>query len=298
MTTVQSRPDYVVKPGADPCVRLVKIKVPKLEWGKNTWERWFLLRGDVHWDNPKCDRKLETRHLNQAVEREAGIIDVGDLFCAMQGKYDLRSDKSSLRPEHQKRDYLDALVATAAEYYEPYAHNILSLGQGNHETAIQKRHETNLTERLVASLNTKTGSSIWAAGYTGWVRFEFAWCTRRCSYTLWWDHGSGGGGPVTLDMIQMQRRSVFIENADIIVAGHTHDVHSGQIIKLRCNKHGKIERRSLWRVKVGSYKDDYGDGAGGWHIETGKPPKPVGGAYWLRFYIRDQQVQFQIIPTD
>ena len=28
-------------------------------------------------------------------------------------------------------------------------------------------------------------------------------------------------------------------------------------------------------VKCGTYKDEYGTGYGGWHIETGKPPKKV-----------------------
>jgi hypothetical protein len=31
-----------------------------------------------------------------------------------------------------------------------------------------------------------------------------------------------------------------------------------------------------------TYKEEYGAGEGGWHIETGKPPKPLG-AWWLRF---------------
>jgi hypothetical protein len=32
---------------------------------------------------------------------------------------------------------------------------------------------------------------------------------------------------------------------------------------------------------VGTYKDEYGSGLGGWHIERGAPPKPLGG-YWMR----------------
>ena len=28
---------------------------------------------------------------------------------------------------------------------------------------------------------------------------------------------------------------------------------------------------------TGTYKEEYGDGSKGWHVERGAPPKPVGG---------------------
>ena len=77
------------------------------------WEQWLLLRSDVHHDNPKCDWKAERKHLDMAVERDAIVIDNGDLFCAMQGKYDKRANKDSVRPEHASGDYLDKLLNTA-----------------------------------------------------------------------------------------------------------------------------------------------------------------------------------------
>jgi len=46
-----------------------------------------LLRSDVHHDNPKCNQDLERKHLDEAIEYDAPIIDNGDLFCAMQGKW-------------------------------------------------------------------------------------------------------------------------------------------------------------------------------------------------------------------
>ena len=56
-------------------------------------EFWVLLTADVHWDNPHCDRTLYRRHLDLAKERDAAILNVGDWFCAMQGKYDKRAAK-------------------------------------------------------------------------------------------------------------------------------------------------------------------------------------------------------------
>ena len=110
---------------------------------------WILLRSDAHHDNPSSDNKLEEKHLRQALERGAAVIDNGDAFCAMQGKWDPRSDKSALKPEHQVDDYLDALVSTYADFLEPYASQLAVMGTGNHETSVLNRRETILTTRLV-----------------------------------------------------------------------------------------------------------------------------------------------------
>lgn len=252
-----------------------------------------LLRGDAHHDNPHCNQKLERKHLEQAKERGAGIIDVGDLFCAMQGRYDKRANKSIVRPEHQHGDYLDRLVSTASEFYEPYAHNWIVFGQGNHETAIYERLETNLTERLCERLRDRTKALVVAGGYSGWVRFMFTRGDRRCSRRLWYFHGSGGGGPVTLDTIQGQRQTAYVENADVMVTGHTHDSWAIERTKIRLNDAGVVEHRPVWQVKVPTYKDEYGSGVGGWHVQTGKPPKPTG-AYWLRFYMSNDEIHTEI----
>ncbi len=91
------------------------IHLVDLTCTSRTDEWWFLLSGDRHHDNPHADHELEKLHLDQAVERRAGIIDVGDLHCAMEGKFDPRRNKSGIREEHAlAADYLDSLVRHAA----------------------------------------------------------------------------------------------------------------------------------------------------------------------------------------
>jgi hypothetical protein len=272
-----TKPPFTVRqtsPGA------IRIEIPISK--SIGWEQWFLLRSDVHWDNPKCRRDMELRHLQQAKERNAGIIDAGDLFCAMQGKYDKRSDKRSIRPEHCEGEYIASLYRTAAEYYRPYAHHFVLIGQGNHETAIYKNHEFNLTAHLVERLNTLTGSEILVGGYTGWIKFAFDYHGRRTSKNLWYTHGYAGGGPVTKDTIQLHRQMTYIENADFVMSGHTHDAWQMEYTRLRLTDAGVVERRPAIGVKCPTYKDEYGVGEGGFAVEKGHPPKPLG-AWWLRF---------------
>jgi predicted phosphodiesterase len=253
-------------------------------------EQWALLRSDAHHDNAKCDQALERKHLEQAKERGAWILDAGDLFCAMQGKYDLRSDRSALRPEYQYGPYLDKLVSEANKFYAPYAHNFAVIGRGNHEGSIANRHETDLTERLVALLNNTHGVNVQAGGYGGFVRIiatrgKQTAANRSDSKILHYFHGTGGGGPVTADMIQLDRMRNRVD-ADIYVFGHTHDSWYRRMMVATITNKGKPRQREILGIKCPSYKDAYDDGAAGWEISKGHPPKPLG-AWWLRFYWND-----------
>jgi len=252
----------------------------------NHWndEQWILLQSDVHWDNPHCDRAMLKKHLDLALERNAPVLDAGDFFCAMQGKYDPRSSKKDVRPEHQVNNYLDALVDTAAKFMEPYKAILALRGRGNHETSIGKRHETDLTERLSERLRA-SGSPVRAGGYGGFVRFCVTVANNQTSkkFLYHYYHGSGGGGPVTRGVIQTNRMSVYLADCDIVHSGHTHDAWQLPIARIRLNHKDHIEHSRITFIRTAGYKEEYGDGYGGWHIERGGPPKPTGAA-WLRIY--------------
>lgn len=245
-------------------------------------EQWVLLQTDVHWDNPHCNWELLHEHLDTAKERNAPIIDAGDFFCAMQGKYDKRSSKNDIRPEHANGNYLDSLVSTASDFLKPYRHLLTVRGVGNHESAIHKNHETDLTERLCERLRSE-GSQARRGGYSGFVRFSVKCGGRFRAFKLWYFHGAGGGGPVTRDVIKTNRQAVYVSDADMVFTGHTHDSFQVPIQRLRLNSNDQIELYRQTHLKAGGYKEEFKDGHGGWHVERGGPPKPLG-AYWLRFY--------------
>lgn len=262
-------------------------------------EHWILLRSDVHHDNPKCDWEMERRHLDQAAERGAAIIDNGDLFCAMQGKWDKRSDKAAMRPEHQGGNYLDLLVQEAAEFYRPYAHLFAVIGKGNHETAIRKVHETDLTERLVAMMKSQ-GSPVEISGYGGYVRLRFVQNSHKHK-TRWLHHyhGTGGGGPVTRGVIQTNRLAVMHPDADIVLTGHTHDEWTMPIPRQRISRFGTPYHDEQLHVRVPGYKDAWADGDSGWEVERMLGPKNLGAA-WLRckFYeSSDGKQHIEIEPS-
>ncbi len=168
--------------------------------GKTTRpEQWAFLSSDWHWDNPKSRWDLIERDLKFAQEVGAMVISAGDLFCAMQGKYDKRSSKDSLRPEHMAGSYLDKLVDTATEFLAPYRDVMGLITLGNHETAIYNRHETCLITRLVERLRMM-GSPCKRGGYNGWVQFVGKSSTGVAQHNttllspwIWWRFTSDSG---------------------------------------------------------------------------------------------------------
>mgnify|MGYP003146368029 CR=1 FL=1 len=263
------------------------------KWNKG-WEQWVLLSSDRHWDNVKSNRRLQKHHLEQAKERKALIVDLGDLFCLMQGKYDPRSSKSSIRPEHNVTHYLDAVIDTGVDYFKPYADNFVMVGTGNHEASVSRRCETDITSRFVEALQTACPTStVQRGGITGFVKLKFNFKNSKQSFTYLIDyhHGYGGGGPVTKNVIQANRRAVY-SDADIVCQGHVHDTWQFPITKRTVSNAGKILHKTQWHLQVPSYKDHYGKGKENWENIKGMPPKPLG-CVWLRFYWDKHQVNDQ-----
>jgi hypothetical protein len=248
---------------------------------KEMAETKVLLISDCHWDNPHCDRDLLAKHLGEAVKHGHDILINGDLFCLMQGKYDGRRNKSDIRPEHNGSRYLDLVINTAVEWFKPYAKNIKVIGYGNHETSILRHCETDVIERFVTLLNAATGSDIQVGGYGGWVVWHFKSSgIFRVAYKMKYYHGSGGGGPVTKGAISFNRMSTAVEGANAIWMGHVHESTELTYTVEKVDNRNNVILCDVLMVRTPSYKEEYNGGAGGWHVERGAPPKPLGGR-WL-----------------
>lgn len=264
---------------ADPGVLMVQFEGPL----DPDWEQWVMFSSDRHFDSVHCDRKLMKAHLDLAKERKALIVDVGDFFDAMQGKFDPRRSYAVLRPEYKVSNYLDEIMEDAADFLGPYAENFLVIGRGNHDQSILKNVGTDLISNLVHRLNVEHGGHIVAGGYGGWVRllFQIGKSGLRRSMNIKYFHGSGGGGPVTRGTIQTNRQAVYLPDADVVVNGHTHDAYIVPIAREKLSTQGRMSQDLVWFLRTPPYQQDYQFGQGGFHDERGGPPKPKGCA-WMR----------------
>lgn len=246
-------------------------------------ENKIALLSDIHWDNPKCDRAMLKRHLDYCLENQIPVFINGDMYCLMQGRGDRRGNKSDILPEHNNAKYLDSIVETAVEWWSPYAHILTVIGYGNHETAIIKYQETDILQRFVDLMNYKNKSNIFTGGYGGWIVLKyFLKQNTNMSKTLKYHHGAGGGGVVTRGAINLTRALEIYENMDIFCMGHIHENSCRNDVRdtLQYNQ-GKrcyeLQQKQIHLAITGTYKEEYGDGSHGWHIERGAPVKPVGG---------------------
>lgn len=261
-----------------------------------SWTGRILLQTDEHWDNPQCDLKLLKKHHEEAKETNTPIIKVGDIFCAMQGKYDKRASKSELRPEHQTAQYLDALVDTATEWYAPYSSQIALITPGNHELSILEHHETNLIDRFGERLKA-LDSPVVIGGYATWLRLNFV---RRSSagpfcrpIDIFLHHGWGGGGPVTKGMIDYNRLAEQIE-ADVYLSGHVHYKNYNRSVRSYLSVRGVEKERSVYYVRSGTYKNEFTNQHSNWHISKGRAARPLGG-WWMNLGM--DQTHLTVEPT-
>jgi hypothetical protein len=264
------------------------------------WEQWFLLVSDVHHDSVYCNRELWQAHLEQALVRRALVLSFGDLLDCMQGRFDPRRSMKELRPEYRRDDYYDFVVTDVAKFLSPYAANILLLAKGNHETSILKNANTDLTDRLVFALNSQYGGCVKTGGYGGWVRFMFNHpagdnpTVPHSSLRMKYFHGAGAEAPVTRGVIQTNRQAVYLPDADIVVNGHNHSNYYVPIARERLSGKGRQFFDIQHHIRIPGYKQEYADGSGGWMVERGGVPKPIG-CVWMRMYYEQDMIKTQFM---
>ena len=261
---------------------LLEIRIPYISTKE---ESTFLLLSDIHLDNPKCDRKLLLRHLDECKEVGGYVLMFGDVLCLMQGKKDRRGSKGDIRPEHLGGNYFDLVFRESADLLRPYGDIILMMGDGNHETAVLNNQEIDPLENVVR-LMRNDGAITEHMGYQGFVRFAFrqsAGRTRRC--TLFFHHGAWGG-IITKGTMGGGRYASIAPDADIMINGHNHERSMVAHPCYRICENGKAWVEQRWHLQTGTYKQEFG-GTGGWAIERIVMPKSLGGI-WLTLRPRER----------
>lgn len=248
---------------------------------RKDWEQWFYIQSDVHCDNKKYQKNLHKKHLDLAIERNAIIIDNGDYFDCMGGKYDGRSNKADILPELQTDKYFDSLVKYGVNILEPYKNNIAIMGDGNHELSVKDRHEIDLTERLIDRLENP---NILRQKYAGFIVLRFVEGNRCYNTIIYRTHGNGGNAPVTKGVIQSARRQDMIE-ADIYISGHIHTEYNLARPKWCLDNNYNVQIKNPVHQQIGTYKDST---FSTWEDMKGFAPPSLGGKF-LKFWYEDNK---------
>jgi hypothetical protein len=253
-----------------------------------------LFMGDLHLDNPKSDRGAIKRMLDAAVQRDAAIVLLGDVFDAMQGARDPRGSKADLLAKYVGRDdYLFAMVEDVAEFLRPYARNIWVILQGNHESSVAKHYGVHLEQLLAYELN-KFGGQVVVPGYQTYGLIQLSFRDEVAKHRsvadakvpFWMTHGSGGGGEVTKGTIQAHRRAVTYPDARFVVSGHIHSSYFVAHEQHRITAKGYTYDTEQEHYVVGSWKNEHEPGRG-WHVERGRGPRLPSA--WLSTFYRSHR---------
>lgn len=258
-----------------------------------SFRRLALLLSDLHIDSMNCDRDLMHTILAKAAKLGCPILIFGDLFCAMQTRNDRRGSKSAVLPELNGSDYLDRLVDFAHEQLEPYAKNIVFVGDGNHETSVKRHNETNILARLVRQMNAESSADIMYGGYRGFIRYYFNISkTQRASHTMAYHHGHGGAAKRSKGVLDFDiAQSAY--HADSYIYGHLHTAITGRLIRQEVTQGGRIVNRVIRHIRLPSMQ-----GESQWSIEKGMTPLCMGGSF-VEFYLgRNGTVEIKPIDTD
>jgi predicted phosphodiesterase len=269
----------------------------KLESEKFQFNQKFFITSDWHIDNPKCNRELLFGHLERCRAENALIIINGDLLCLMQGQYDPRKNKSAILPEHNGDRYIDLVIEDTAQKLLPYAHLILQINSGNHESSVSKRLESDVLQRLVERINTLAGTDIQLGAYMGYISLSFSYkAVSKKRLVIAYDHGHWGG-VITKGALSVTRHSSIYPDADIVVSGHTHDGWIMNHPQLRMNEYKKkVETRNQWHIKTGTYKEEFSGGSG-WAVEKIGMPKYLGSCFMNVVYDSKKDLAFDFTLT-
>ena len=229
---------------------------------------------DVHFDSKKCNRTMLKNHLDKMVENKGYCWFNGDFFDVMGCDRDPRSAKGDIRPEYDVPNYLDVVIKDAAKFLEPYKKRILFFSDGNHETNILRRQETNVLDRLSAMLGVER------MGYSGFIKLK----TKNSkdekrnvlSKLIHFHHGFGGNAPRSKGVMRVDIDAAKYPDADIIVRGHTHQKWAMPYVSRRLTSGGKYIKKTAYHLQLGSYKDGYGKGLKGWEVEKEFQDTPLG----------------------
>ena len=240
---------------------------------------------DVHFDSRNCDRKLLKSHLEAIKAKNGSIYIYGDWFDVMGAYGDPRSKMQDIRPEYNVpgRAYLDLVIEDSFEFLKPYSDHLVFMGKGNHETNIEKRHDTDPIQRLVYLLQ-QHGSNVAAGSYTGYIRFRLNYNNNRRATNLQYHHGSGGGAKRSKGMLQNQIKGFMYPDAEIVVSGHDHQKwYDPSNVRERISPNGNVYYDTQHVLKLGSYKSKSPSGMGFEHEKEFMPTRLGGWFVDLEF---------------
>lgn len=200
---------------------------------------------DLHLGAPDIDLALLRRDLDRYPESD--ILLGGDLLDLIVPTDNKRYCPSNLHPRLQGcTDLSGALTEWLHELFKPYAHRIVFVGAGNHETEYLHRHHADPLAAFAYSLPHKP----FYGGLCSWVLYDV--CGEKFNLFYHHGYGRGGGAAPYSQFAQVLQR---VEGADAVWMGHLHSPVTAKCRRLTPDE--GLPLREIHFVRTGSYRQSY-----------------------------------------
>lgn len=180
---------------------------------------------DLHYGDPHANEKL----MAELIQRIADDPACYTVLCGDLLNTAIIGSKSDAKAE--KKRITEQLTGMAA-MLTPIKDKILAAVPGNHEERVYRTADADLTELLMTMLclpHLYRPTSALVYIRTGWQRRG-----RKIVYSLYVNHGHGGGGRRAGSKMNNLEDLGYIIDTDIVIAGHSHLPAVFRKSRLRC----------------------------------------------------------------
>ena len=227
---------------------------------------------DTHFGTIAHDRETWLRVKKFILENDRcywfGLGDYADFIPPKDKRFDARI----LSPRLRKRtgDIITASIEEVVEEFRPIKNKLLFLISGNHDDKYRKQVGVDIVKLIAERLDIKQD----CFPYEALVKIFFG-SKGRFSLRMYASHGFGGG---LHKGAKINRAAHVAQNfeADIIVAGHSHDMVVAPSAFLRTNSKGTSVVESIrWLVRVSGFRKSRSP-VSDYEEFSGMPPNVTG----------------------
>jgi len=182
-------------------------------------------------------------------EKDAKVILMGDLVDAINPN-DKRFDPKTLDPRVSIDNVISDQYAILCEYIEKMdPSRIIGVHTGNHEETIRLNYSRNITYDLCRDYGLKY------LGYSAWTRIIFKRPSHSEVFKMFSSHGYGGARYPATKQWKIQHIINALDDADLVLMGHVHDIQVGRIVKETIPTKGKLEvqQKTVGWMLTGSF---------------------------------------------
>ena len=210
---------------------------------------------DVHMGHVDHDKDFAKKTMDWIAKKGASAILLGDLIDGICPK-DLRFENTSIADEFKV--HLDNLhhkqTEAVLKLIDPIKDNIIAVMVGNHEETVKKYYSYDATQVIAEAIKKP------ALPDPAYVILRFNHGGSKRLVTLFCTHGQFLGGRKRGGKVNRMEDLASDHDADIYLAGHTHDIWETRTCRTGVSKKGNYEKQRKRFINTGSFMDTYLEG--------------------------------------